>query len=242
MRMSPNAEEVWLQNISARVGDLTESDPWPRLKRMYLGDNFMWPYLLESGLPFRLSPEIEELHIRGHFCTQVLLQHSLELYPDTYPEFKNLRKFNVGRPLLTSNGDYPQGLQRWIRPGLESGSLKELGLGVYPRPIPEWLKSDQLTFLSITGLSLEVGTDQNAIDEAFFVLIGRFPNLVALDIAKEPISNGALGKAIQNGIQTVYHQGGYYERAEVRQWALSEHKARIIAADYDRTLPINTHL
>ncbi|KAI3326085.1 hypothetical protein HD806DRAFT_489165 [Xylariaceae sp. AK1471] len=242
MRTSPNIEEVWLQNISVHFSPLTELDPWPRLKRVFLGESVEWPLLLEHGLPFCLSSEIEELHVRSHTSGLALLRRPLEQDPDTYPEPKNLQKFSVDYQLFMVDPHYPEELQRWIRPGLESGSLKELGLGAYPRRHLDWLRSDHLTFLSIRGLSLQVGTDPHVIDEAFFDLIGRFPNLVALDISKEPISNGALGKAIQRGIKTVYHRGGYYEKAEVRRWARKEHNAQIIEGDYDRTLPINSHL
>ncbi|KAI0110781.1 hypothetical protein GGR51DRAFT_509861 [Nemania sp. FL0031] len=236
MHASPNVQEVWLEGVYVRFREEIEhpENPWPRLKRLFVGQEVGWQRLADA--PFPLPSEIEELHLMH--CDHIFsfLSGPFVENPETYPEPKNLRKFTL-RDRVQNRDAWPGYLQRWVRPSLESGTLKELGV-MFPKPHPFWLKSDELKFLSLKGLSLEFGTDPFAIDEAFMDLLDRFPNLEGLDIAQEPFSNAVLAKAIKRGVKTIYHRGDYYRRTEVRDWARDKHGARIVEGDYVPNLPM----
>ncbi|KAI1112678.1 hypothetical protein F5Y14DRAFT_421056 [Nemania sp. NC0429] len=237
MHTSPNVEEVWLEGISPTFRNASKpANPWPRLKRLFMGRSVNWQ---EDGTPFPLSSDIEELHLMsihdtGSFLTRPWMQN-----PDAYPMPKNLKRFTL-RDLIPDNEVWPAYLERWVRPGLESGSLKDLGM-MFSKPHPDWLRSYELRFLSLKGLSLEFGTDQFAIDEALSDLLERFPRLEGLDIAQEPFSNAALARAIQRGVKTIYFRGTHYARAGLRDWALEnpQYNALIIEGDYIRDLPMS---
>ncbi|KAI0431154.1 hypothetical protein F5Y09DRAFT_305719 [Xylaria sp. FL1042] len=236
MITTPNVEEVWLEGINAELWNITEhpSNPWPRLKRLFIGQQVGWPRLTVP--PFPLPSGIEELHLMHHNHIYAFLSRPFTESPEIYPEPKNLRKFTL-RDRLSNDGAWSGYLQTWVRASLESGSLKELGI-MFPKPHPDWLRSDQLKFLSLKGLSIEFGTDPFALDEALSDFLDRFPNLEGLDIAKEPFSNAALARAIQKGVKLIYYYGDYYKRTEVREWALKKHNARIVEGDYVTNLPI----
>lgn len=225
-----------MQDVWAPSGTPAEVAVWPRLKRVYL-------YLACTGFDdeCRLPLEaLEELHIRVYPPRFGPLHPYFGLGSHALPELRNLQKLTIEH-----TSEFPRDslrmLEGLVRPGLESGSLRELAPAAYLRDQPDWFKSDHVTFLGIHGLSLPIGTNRDAIDEAFLDLIGRFPHLVALDIANEPVSNGALGKAIRNGIKTVYYRGPYHERAEVRLWA-EQHNCQFINGNYTSTLAMNSHL
>jgi hypothetical protein len=234
MRTSPNIEEVWLGDISVHLTELV-SNPWPHLKRLFINQSVHWDLGHEST--FRISEEIEELYV---LCGPDDCRSLLEL-----PYLGGDRAFVVPKKLRKlylsphEEGDaWPAYLERWVRPGLQSGSLKELGLRRVPKPLLDWTKSDQLKFLSFSGLRSGLGANRFVMDEAFSDILDRFPNIEGLDIGNEMITNAALGKAIKKGIKTIYHIGSYHERDEIRDWA-REYDAYIIHADYIKTLPIN---
>ncbi|KAI0549863.1 hypothetical protein F4679DRAFT_544932 [Xylaria curta] len=236
MWVSPNVEEVWLEGayVTFRGDHEHPENPWPRLKRLFVGQEVRWQRLADA--PFPLPSEIEELHLMHcdhifSFLSGPFLQN-----PDTYPEPKSLQKFTL-RDRVPSRDAWPGYLQRWVRPSLESGSLKELGI-MFPKPHPYWLKSSKLKFLSLKGLSLEFGTDPLTVDEALSDLLERFPNVEGLDIAQEPFSNAALARAVQKGVKIIYHRGDFYKRTEVREWALEKHGARVVEGDYILNSPI----
>ncbi|TRX92008.1 hypothetical protein FHL15_007105 [Xylaria flabelliformis] len=236
MWVSPNVEEVWLEGayVTFRGDHEHPENPWPRLKRLFVGQEVRWQRLADA--PFPLPSEIEELHLMHcdhifSFLSGPFLQN-----PDTYPEPKRLQKFTL-RDRVPSRDAWPGYLQRWVRPSLESGSLKELGI-MFPKPHPYWLKSSHLKFLSLKGLSLEFGTDPFAIDEALSDLLERFPNVEGLDIAQEPFSNAALARAVKKGVKIIYHRGDWHKRTEVREWALQKHGARVVEGDYILNSPI----
>ncbi|KAI1736986.1 hypothetical protein F4680DRAFT_429825 [Xylaria scruposa] len=236
MWVSPNVEEVWLEGayVTFRGDHEHPENPWPRLKRLFVGQEVRWQRIADA--PFPLPSEIEELHLMHcdhifSFLSGPFLQN-----PDTYPEPKSLKKFTL-RDRVPSADAWPGYLQRWVRPSLESGSLKELGL-MFPKPHPYWLKSPHLRFLSLKGLSLEWGTDAFTLDQALGDLLSRFPNVEGLDVAQEPLSNGALARAVQKGVKTIYHRGDWHKRTEVREWALEKHGARIVEGDYIPNSPI----
>ncbi|KAJ2979253.1 hypothetical protein NUW58_g7248 [Xylaria curta] len=236
MWVSPNVEEVWLEGayVTFRGEDEHPKNPWPHLKRLFVGQEVRWQLI--ANAPFPLPSEIEEVHLMHCDHIFTFLSSPFLHDPITYPEPKNLQKFTL-RDRVPSHNAWPEYLQRWVRPGLESGSLKELGM-MFSKPHPYWFKSEKLKFLSLKGLSLEFGTDQFAIDEALADLLDRFPKLEGLDIAQEPFSNGALAKAVQKGVKTIYHRGDYHKRTEVREWALKNHDARVVEGDYILHLPI----
>ncbi|KAI3342517.1 hypothetical protein F4824DRAFT_207273 [Ustulina deusta] len=236
MRTSPNVEEVWLEGVSVALWNGTEhpNNPWPHLKRLFVGQEVSWPRLADP--PFPLPSEIEELHLMYRDDIFTFLSGPFTRSPDTYPSPKNLRKFTL-RDRVPSSDGWAGYLQRWVRASLESGSLKELGI-MFPKPHPYWLKSDQLKFLSLKGLSIGFGTDPYALDETLSDLLDRFPNLEGLDIAQEPFSDAALARAIQKGVKIIYHRGEYHRRTNVREWALKKHNARVVEGDYVTNLPI----
>ncbi|GAP85776.1 putative F-box domain-containing protein [Rosellinia necatrix] len=236
MHISPNVEEVWLEGayVICPEGIEHPNNPWPRLKRVFVGQEVSWQRLAEA--PFPLPSELEELHLMH--CDHIFsfLAGPFIKDPNTYPEFNNLRKFTL-RDRLPSQDAWPGYLRRWVRPSLESGTLKELGM-MFPKPHPSWLRSDELRFLGLKGLSFEFGTDQFAIDDALSDLLERFPNLEGLDIAQEPFSNAALARAIRKGVRIIYHRGEYHKRTDLREWALENYKARVIQSDYILNLPM----
>ncbi|KAI0205871.1 hypothetical protein F4808DRAFT_183016 [Astrocystis sublimbata] len=236
MWVSPNVEEVWLEGayVTFRSGDEHPENPWPHLKRVFVGQDVRWQRLADA--PFPLPAEMEEVHLMH--CDHVFsfLSGPFLENPDAYPEPKNLRKFTL-RDRVPSHDPWPEYLQRWVRPSLESGALQELGM-MFTKPHPYWLKSPELKFLSLKGLSLEFGTDPFSIDDALSDLLERFPNLEGLDIAQEPFSNAALARAVKKGVKIIYHRGEYHKRTEVREWALREHGARVLEGDYVTNSPI----
>lgn len=242
MRASPNVEEVWLENVSFLDLDGTGPDnPWPQLKRLFIGEDVEWhgSQVLLQDMPFTLSSDIEELHLMCHHHIFNFLSRPHTEDPDAYPVPKNLKRFTLREPDIYSSEAWPGYLQKWVRPGLESGSLKDLGI-IFPKPHPHWLKSEGIKFLSLKGLTMRFGSDQFAIDEALSDLLDRFPNLEGLDIAQEPFSNAALARAIQRGVKTIYFRGAHYSRADVRDWAREnpQYNARIVESDYIREMPM----
>lgn len=238
MRTSPNVEEVWVEGVFTTFREEPEpDDPWPRLKRLFIGQQVTWQR--PATAPFPLSSDIEELHLMSRDDIFSFLAEPYLEDPDAYPEPKNLKRFTL-RDDAPSGEPWPGYLQKWVRPGLESGSLIELGM-IFPKPHPDWLRSKELRFLSLKGLSLEFGTDQFAIDEALSDLLIRFPNVEGLDIAQEPFSNAALARAIQGGVKTIYFRGTYHARADVRDWARENphYNARVVEGDYIRDLPMS---
>ncbi|KAI1366148.1 hypothetical protein F5Y08DRAFT_301787 [Xylaria arbuscula] len=225
---SPNAEEVWLEGGCFEPGDWQKqpSSPWPHLKKLFIGRHFINP-------PFLLPPDLEELHLMSILHVRVLLITQMFQDP-AIPITLNLRKLTLRDHLPNPWLSY---MESWIRTGLESGRTTELGMA-FPKPLPHWLRSEHLKFLSLKGLSIEFGADPYALEEAFVDLLDRFPNLEGLDVGQEPLSNTALAKAVRRGVKLIYHRGDYNQRTEVREWALKEYKARIVEGDYALNLPI----
>ncbi|KAI0402215.1 hypothetical protein F4802DRAFT_380686 [Xylaria palmicola] len=237
MWVSPNVEEVWLEGASVVFRHDVEhpTNPWPHLKRLFVGQNVGWQRLADA--PFPLPSDIEELHLMH--CDHIF---SFLLGPflhdsERCPERRKLRKLTL-RDRVPSRDAWPGYMERWVRPGLESGSLRELGV-MFRNPHPPWLRSDKLRFLSLKGLSLEFGSmDPSRIDDALADLLERFPNLEGLDVAQEPFSNAALARAVKKGVRLIYYRGGSHGKIEVREWALEKHGARIVEGDYIVNLPM----
>ncbi|KAI8625725.1 hypothetical protein F5Y19DRAFT_449352 [Xylariaceae sp. FL1651] len=235
----PNVEEVWMDvvELSFSSGTKYQATPWSKIKRLFVGKDVIIP----SGQhqPIRLSAEIEELHVRNDNNIRMFLQLPFEQDPDTYPEPTKLHTLTLQGLSASELLHFPDYLQRWIEPGLKSGALKELELRLLP-VLPDWLRSDQLTYLNLHGLTVRGGTDYIALEKLFFSVVDRFPKLEAIDIGYEPISDAALGKVIQKGVKAIYHCRASYERHELRAWAQKEHNARIIQGEYTDTLPMIT--
>ncbi|KAI0813432.1 hypothetical protein GGR55DRAFT_578557 [Xylaria sp. FL0064] len=241
---TPNVEEVWLEGLFVPLRNLPEPlwTPWPHLKRLFVGQHvaWQWSFHIPRLLPFLLPSGLEELHVMCYGCghTSTFSWAVFAESDEMSPEPKNLRRFTLRDRIPGPSGTgWPEHLQNCVRPSLESGSLKELGM-VFPRPHPSWLRSNELKFLSLKGLSMEFSTHLYAIDEALSDFLDRFPNLEGLDIAEEPFSNAALARAIQRGVKLIYHRGDNNMRTEVREWALEKHNARIVKGDYVTNLPI----
>ncbi|KAK5629100.1 hypothetical protein RRF57_004815 [Xylaria bambusicola] len=237
MRNCPSVEELWLEGACVGLGNDVNQPPnaWSHVKKLFVGSRFKWTQALLP--PFPLSPEIEELHLMN---PEELERFLLLAFNDlaVCPKPKNLRKLTLRDWWPASLGtEWPEYLENWVRPSLESGSLTELGM-VFPKWHPHWFRSEHLKFLSVKGLSATFGTDPFRIDEALSDLLDRFPNLEGLDIAQEPLSNTVLAKAVRRGVKLIYHRGDYNLRTEVREWALENHNARIVEGDYITNLPM----
>ncbi|KAI0967337.1 hypothetical protein F4678DRAFT_475301 [Xylaria arbuscula] len=250
MRTTPNVEEVWMEgpclglwgvNPNDPSGEEHPNNPWPHLRRLFVGQRVHWKNWqgIADSPPFLLPSGIEELHLMQYSHVSIFLIGPFTQSPDTFPEPKYLQKFTLRDNIATS--DIWSGyLQRFLRASLESGALKELGM-TFPKPHPYWLRSDQLKFLNLKGLSMEFGRDPFALDDALSDLLDRFPNLEGLDIAQEPFSNAALSRAIKRGVKLIYHRGEYHMRTELREWALKNHDARVAEGDYVVNLPMSLH-
>ncbi|KAI0528153.1 hypothetical protein F5B22DRAFT_583859 [Xylaria bambusicola] len=237
MRNCPNVEELWLDGVGVVIGDNPSEliNVWRNVKKLFVGSHFEWVSTIP--LIISLSPEIEELHLMNYRVTaQFLLTAFDEFVTDHKPQ--NLRKLTL-RPWVPTivNSGWPEYLEKWVRPSLESGSLTELGM-IFPKSHPDWFRSEHLKFLNVKGLSTVCGTDPYKIDEALADLLDRFPNLEGLDVSQEPLSNTALAKAVRRGVKLIYHRGDYNLRTEVREWALQKHNARIVEGDYITNLPM----
>ncbi|KAI2640065.1 hypothetical protein GGS21DRAFT_504888 [Xylaria nigripes] len=223
---TPNVEQVWFDRVNI-FSDGADYNPWAHLKSLYIGHAVSWGR--GANRLFPMPSELEELHVMDYMSAFALLEIPLSQAPDTWPYAKNLRKLAIRE--RRTNYEYPEYMRRWVQPALESGSLRSLEVGLF-KPLPDWLKSDQLKFLSIQGFVVYSGTDSFTIEQDFLNLLERFPNLEGIDISREPISNAALAKAIQKGIKTIYYRGVYHQRTEVRNWARETHNARFIYGDY----------
>ncbi|KAI0877496.1 hypothetical protein GGS24DRAFT_121027 [Hypoxylon argillaceum] len=246
MHTSPNVEEVWLEGVYVTFREEIEhpENPWPHLKRLFVGQEVGWQRIAHA--PFPLPSAIEELHLMHCDHIFAFLSGPFFSHPDTYPSPQNLRKFTLrdrvpsgraGAGDASTSSSWPGYLQRWVRPSLTSGTLRELGM-MFPRPHPPWLRSASLRFLGVKGLSLEFGTDPVAVDAALADLLERFPGVEGLDVAREPVSDAALAAAVRRGVRTVYYRGGYHLRREVREWAREKYGASIIEGDYVTNLPM----
>ncbi|KAI0420591.1 hypothetical protein F5X98DRAFT_331321 [Xylaria grammica] len=228
VRTTPYLEEFWADGIeNIVIGSF--GDGWPRMKRLFLGPDVAWSVV--DGAAICPLSGIEELHVMNARQIDNFLSR------EAHPEPKGLRTFMISEYYSVSQG-WPEYLEKWVRPGLESGSLKELGLK-FSKPHPDWLRSDQLTFLRLGGLSAQFGMDPYVLDEALYDLLERFPNLEGLDISQEPFTDGALVRAIQKGVKVIYHRGDFHQKTEVRKWALKTHNARVIEGEHVKSLAIH---
>ncbi|RWA09515.1 hypothetical protein EKO27_g5590 [Xylaria grammica] len=228
VRTTPYLEEFWADGIdNIVIGPF--GDGWPRMKKLFLSRDVVWSVV--DGAAICPLSGIEELYVMN------TRQIGNFLCREAHPEPKGLRRFIISEYYSVSQG-WPEYLEKWVRPGLESGSLKELGLQ-FSKPHPDWLRSDQLTFLRLAGLSAQFGIDPYVLDEALYDLLERFPNLEGLDISQEPFTDGALVRAIQKGVKVIYHRGDFHHKTEVREWALKTHNARVIEGGYGNSLAIN---
>ncbi|KAI1293893.1 hypothetical protein F5Y03DRAFT_411179 [Xylaria venustula] len=249
MRTTPNVEEFWMEGPCIGLWGRHPNDPaeehtdnaWPHLKRLFIGQRVQWKNLQQTSYspPFPLPSGIEELHLMHYSQVATFLLGPFTQGPGKFPEVKNLRKFTI-RDYVGTSSTWLEYLQHSLRASLESGALKELGIG-FPKPHPYWLRSNQLKFLSLKGFSMEFGRDPFTLDDALSDVIDRFPNLEGLDIAQEPFSNAALSRAIKKGVKLIYHRGEYHMRTELREWALENYNARVVEGDYVVNLPMCLH-
>ncbi|KAI1823470.1 hypothetical protein F4861DRAFT_322453 [Xylaria intraflava] len=233
---TPNVEQVWIDRANIRLPSEVACAPWSRLKCLFLGRGVIWGP--DDQRLFQLSSEIEELHVMNATSSATFLD-SIEVEDtDDRPPFK-LRKFTL-RGFPSSVRGYIKSWEGWVQPGLESGSLQSLEAGFYMNYSSDWLRSDQLRFLSFEGFKIPGLANPYEVEHAFLEYLERFPNLEAIDISEQRISDAALAKAIQKGIKTIYYRDAYHQREELRKWALEKYNAQFIYGDYINMLPINT--
>ncbi|XDG04609.1 hypothetical protein ABKA04_004224 [Annulohypoxylon sp. FPYF3050] len=94
--------------------------------------------------------------------------------------------------------------------------------------IPDWFRSNTVTYLNFTGFSREGLHHSMILDDVVLDIASRFPNLSTIDVSNEPLSDTLLAKLIQRGVKTVYCQSGQPMR-DLKEWASRKFGARIIA-------------
>lgn len=229
MRLAPSIQEVWLDNF------VLSEDPshpvsknerirmgWPQLQRVYCGEVFTQrPFLL----PRPLTDQLIELH-----CEDDKIIVDVE-HPTAYmmarawvPALDRLQKLSIKidhRLRLDL-----QGIKELLQPPLQSGSLEELVLDLFPSESLSlsseggfsWMQSDRLAFLGIGGINAEVGRYVDDPDALLLGLVAQFPNLRALDIGTEAFRASTLVKIITLGVTRIYHRNPMAQIAEVLDW------------------------
>ncbi|KAI0393322.1 hypothetical protein F5Y17DRAFT_432796 [Xylariaceae sp. FL0594] len=233
IQSTPNLEELWLQNVkdySMPGAEISADSPiWPRMKRLRLKDMPEPISLLRFCPLFRLSSNLEELVINDEETATALLQDPYISDASSYPRPENIRVFKT--PDLQENtlletrawaAAFSECLENWMRPSLESGSLEQLHLGEFPLPLPDWFRSDQVSYLSVRDILRCLSGD--SLDDFMSEISERFPNIESLDIGEVSFSPGALGRIIEKGVvKTIYCRRPYSDMAELVDWARETH-------------------
>ncbi|KAI1416127.1 hypothetical protein F5Y13DRAFT_206147 [Hypoxylon sp. FL1857] len=216
-----NIEEVWLDVVHADLQELNAY--WPKLRSIFIGRHTLVHYNPMSHGPV-LREEIREVHVEsvGHLLHAV---RNVRL-PPRLPMLEKLSILDH-KPL-----EQPF-FECFVRPSLESGTLRELDI----RPLPvrdfqqlvllDWFRSDSVTYLSLTGFTRDGLHEDRMLEEGVLAIVRRFPNLRSVDIGQELFPDTLLAKLIQNGVRTIYCRPGQ-PRIDLRDWASSKFGAEII--------------
>ncbi|KAL7623425.1 hypothetical protein AAE478_007107 [Parahypoxylon ruwenzoriense] len=224
MRLAPNVEDVWMDYFD--TGRDLRGHPWPKLRSLFLGKNTSWDFV-QQLVPL-LNDNMRELHLESSFPSFP------ELIPST--RFAKLEKLSLDSRRITAPV-----FDVFVRPSIESGTLRELDVQKFPaKAILEgakeidWFKSESITHISLAGFNADHYYEDRRFDSAILGLLDRFPNLRSLDIGQEMISDTMLARMIRGGVKTIYHQLGPV-RTELRTWAARKHGAQVINGVYPQS-------
>ncbi|KAI1084945.1 hypothetical protein F5B20DRAFT_121101 [Whalleya microplaca] len=250
MNRTPNVEEAWIDDV---LVDYHPADVavWQKLKTIFVGERVRLPLAAVHRLP-RLNEDMREVHLEGHafdrFCgCHVPAGHSLlpaqglvvfQFQQPVVPHLARVEKLSI-----STKGEMDSvRFEALLRPSITSGSLRELDI----RPLPfenvdfksaelDWLRSDNITFMSLTGFTALGLHHDSHLDRYLIDFIRRFPNLRCLDIEQEVIDDSTLAEFVKMGVETIYHMWGW-QKEVFQKWAAREHGAKVIHGPYPRTM------
>ncbi|CAJ2503131.1 Uu.00g105250.m01.CDS01 [Anthostomella pinea] len=230
---TPNVEEVWFEGLALFF--LNEHTGWKNVKKLYLGEGVSIPVIAGGAL---ISPSIRELHLAGGVVLQLcgFSRANHNAYTawlhGTHPIHSSVNFANLAQleklSLRYLGPVGPGYLDSWVKPSMESGTIRELELKNFPfSNFPDdqdgeeitWFTSNKLTHLGITGLTQEVGFAINSAEDWLVDFVARFPSLKGLDIGQELISDATLGTIIKMGVRTIFHRHGRFQDDELVAWA-----------------------
>ncbi|KAI0601387.1 hypothetical protein F4775DRAFT_448338 [Biscogniauxia sp. FL1348] len=228
MNSTPNVEEVWISNMKILSTGNEPLRPWKKLRSFSLrcNDSAHFP----PNYPPFFNPDMEEIYLDGaqahDFCLVNALGPEMAL-----SSLKSFRYFG-GNPI--PNGT----LERWIRPGITSGSLKELDLRPFAPPTVlsgtddtmNWFTSEHLMFLGLM-VPGDLLSNRISAEATLMNLMDRFPNLRALEIGQGHVENLVLAKILLQGVKALYHHEGLLKE-NLREWAKEKFDAKVINGSY----------
>ncbi|KAI5860770.1 hypothetical protein GGS23DRAFT_598989 [Durotheca rogersii] len=231
--VAPNAEEVWLDMVYC--GDPT-GPSWKKARSIHIGGGVhadVAPRIL-SGL----TENIRELYldsIPAHIPSALPLGKLEKLSADT----QQARQQHRGR-----GGDWTEAeFEALVRPGLESGTLRELDF----RPLPArallegggdggaraalaWFRGASVTHLSLTGFARNGCHAAPRFDDAVLALLDRFPAARHLDFGDEPVSDSLVARLIARRAVASVHYRCRPLKADLAAWARRAHGAAVVDA------------
>ncbi|KAI2779628.1 hypothetical protein F4815DRAFT_472755 [Daldinia loculata] len=223
MELAPNVEEVWIDNLTYSSKLLMTK--WPKLQYIFVGNRARLDTVIGEGdVKGGYNEDMRELHFEGRSVQSRFI----------LPQLRRLERLSIllHTPLTTSE------FETIVRPGMESGTLRELDIRPFPVPmlfgslfrivIPDWFRSESLTYLSITGLTVANLCQYKQCDEGLLKLVSRFPNLHSIDISNEQFSDALLAKFIQRGVKIIYHRAKQ-SKADLQEWAATHYNAQVIS-------------
>ncbi|KAI1453683.1 hypothetical protein F4805DRAFT_358950 [Annulohypoxylon moriforme] len=231
---TPNVEEAWLDIHTYDLIPMLYR--WTRLQSVFIGgamsfDDNSPP---NNPIPFVDAHEqLRELHLEVR-VEMGMLDLLLEKAHAPGRFFEKMEKISV-----LVNPGVPTGelFDFFIRPGIESGTLREIHFDPIPTrdflqsprvpTIPAWLSSPNVTYFSFAGFTRESLHEHRCVGDAVLEIADRFPNLSTVDISNEPFPDTLLAKLIQKGVKTIYCHPGQ-PRVDLREWASRKFGAQII--------------
>ncbi|KAI0891376.1 hypothetical protein F4806DRAFT_482983 [Annulohypoxylon nitens] len=233
---APNVEEAYIDLLAGDLMSIVNG--WPRLQSIFVGRQassqspaiFSWIYNIS----------LRELHLELHPCSAGMptispYVNSGPSASTSNPSFPKLEKLSVTISPCPITVHFFESL---VRAGLESGTLREIHMDPLPTldffedprspTIPDWFRSNNVTYLNFTGFSREGLHHSMILDDVVLDIASRFPNLSTIDVSNEPLSDTLLAKLIQRGVKTIYCQSGQPMR-DLKEWASRKFGARIIA-------------
>ncbi|KAI1657202.1 hypothetical protein F4813DRAFT_360641 [Daldinia decipiens] len=223
IELAPNVEEAWIDNLTYSSKLLMAK--WPKLQNIFIGNCArLCTGVGEGDVEGGYNEHMRELHFEGRSVQSRFI----------LPQLRRLERLSIllHTPLTTSE------FETIVRPSIESGTLRELDIRPFPVHmlfgslfkivIPDWFRSESLTYLSITGLTVENLCQYKQCDEGLLTLVSRFPNLRSIDISNEQFSDALLAKFIQRGVKIIYHRAKQ-SKADLQEWAATHYNAQVIS-------------
>ncbi|KAI2624852.1 hypothetical protein GGR54DRAFT_593889 [Hypoxylon sp. NC1633] len=218
LHLTPNVEEAWLNDIQYCARDLMLY--WTKLRSIFIGNNATC-LRINTDDPVRwLIEDIREVHLEGHSLVDF----------DIPCEVQTLEKLSV----LTDEPLTMEAFEFIVRPSMESGSLQELDIrplpisgflsGARQFELPHWFKSQDITYLSLTGFAAH-GIPWRTLDELLLEVHDRFPNLRIVDFSREQVPDYVIQKFIHGGVKEVYHRSG--RKDDLTIWAAETYQAMV---------------